>query len=97
MKPLSGDLNMSWFPCKLEHCQHCGSDDFDVGVCEPRTLLICECCQYAAAHIQCEEKISGFKLSPETLSSGHTWYCSKVRSSQIKVYHCTALPADWAR
>lgn len=69
---------ITWFPCKHEHCQHCGHSDFEVGVCEPRTLLICECCQYAAAHIECEEADKKVEYTEERLSSGHTWYCSKV-------------------
>ena len=73
---------MVWFSCKYEHCQHCGSGDYEVGICEPRTLLICECCQYGAAHVKCEEDHKGVKLTEEGLSSGHTWYCSRVGRSQ---------------
>ena len=73
---------MDWFAQKHEHCQHCGSADFEVGVCKPRTLLICDCCQYAAAHIECEEKSKGTTFSEETLKSGYRWYCCKVCPSQ---------------
>ena len=73
---------MEWFAQKHEHCQHCGSADFEVGVCKPRTLLICDSCQYAAAHIECEEKSKGRTFSEETLKSGHRWYCCKVCPSQ---------------
>ena len=66
-----------WCSSDVERCKHCGEHDYQTGF-GPRTLLICDGCQTVGAHLECEEKATGVRLSEDICNAGHKWYCEPV-------------------
>lgn len=68
----------SWCSHTVECCKHCDQADYQPGF-GPRTLLICDGCATAGAHLACEEKATGVTLTEDIFNAGHLWFCSVVR------------------
>ncbi len=62
-----------------EHCQWCGSDDWQPGPPSKRTLIYCTSCAVACTHIECSEQYDVYAMTVEKAASGEEdWFCSEV-------------------